>query len=731
MTKKPVSFRKSIANIFTFYAILLVTVALGIAGFAVYVLNYNVQQNEILRGLEKTAQQAALGISSYLNLATNTLEVFGDTGALGGLDREAQSDALNQLLVGQRRLFNELTWLSATGVEQARVSPYRIVPASELASRAGQPEFTVPAGGEIYIGPIQISVQSNVPVTTIGVPVQSSIGELQGVLVAEVILKEMWDVVAGVEFGETGYVYVVDEGGQLRAFSELAEAFGRFGQDVSYIPEVDRFMRGVPWAVDQDHRYVGVIDVEVIGSYAVVGEGVDWGVVVELPTAEAFVGLTRATQSLVVVLVVVGIVAALASPLLLQRLRRDLEQLREGASLFAQGELSHRIVLGREDELGVLAGVLNSMGEQLSSIIVSLEQRVQERTQDLEKRSAYLQASAEVSRAVSSILDTDELIRRIVTVVRSRFDLYYVGLFLVDETRERVVLRAGTGEAGREMLAGRHTLDIGGDSMIGQCVARAEVRLALDVGEAAVRFENPLLPDTRSEMALPLQSRGEVLGALTIQSVEEAAFTEEIIIVLQTLADQLAVALTNAQLFAGAQRALEAERRAYGEITREAWRRLLDTRSSWGYVCEGEDVLPLGRGAALLQPAPESQEVTLSGGDTSPTLGMPIRVRNQTVGMLNFQKAEGAPPWTEEERVLVETLTDQLSVALESARLYEDTQRRAARERVIGTVTSRMRETLDIETVLETAAQEISEALGLLALDVRLDVEEGRLRSQE
>ena len=165
----------------------------------------------------------------------------------------------------------------------------------------------------------------------------------------------------------------------------------------------------------------------------------------------------------------------------------------------------------------------------------------------LERRSAQLQTAVRVSSAVSSILDPDELIQQVVNLVRERFGLYYVGLFLVEDGQ--AVLHAGTGKAGQKMLEARHKLEVGGESMIGWCVTNKEARIALDVGEDAVRFDTPFLPETRSELALPLISRGEAIGALTIQSTEEAAFSDEDVAVLQTMADQLANAIANARLY--------------------------------------------------------------------------------------------------------------------------------------------------------------------------------------
>ncbi|MBN1813504.1 MAG: substrate-binding domain-containing protein, partial [Anaerolineae bacterium] len=173
--------------------------------------------------------------------------------------------------------------------------------------------------------------------------------------------------------------------------------------------------------------------------------------------------------------------------------------------------------------------------------------------QQLEARGIQLMTAAEVSRSASGTLDLGELIQQVVELVRERFNLYYVGLFLV--AGEWAVLQAGTGDAGRQMLAKGHKLKVGGGSMIGQCIGDHQARIALDVGKEAVRFENPLLPETRSEMALPLISRGEAVGALTVQSSQEAAFGAGDIAAFQTMADHLANAITNARLYEETQRA--------------------------------------------------------------------------------------------------------------------------------------------------------------------------------
>jgi GAF domain-containing protein len=336
-----------------------------------------------------------------------------------------------------------------------------------------------------------------------------------------------------------------------------------------------------------------------------------------------------------------------------------------------------------------------------------------------------------VARGAVSILEVDQLIRQAVDLIRERFDLYYVGLFLLDAGRQFAVLRAGTGEAGQEMLAQGHRLEVGGDSMIGQCTAKAEAAIALDVGEEAVHFDNPLLPETRSEMALPLRSRGRVIGAVSVQSAEAAAFDGEDVSVMQTMADQVAVAIDNARLFAESQTALEAERRAYGEFSGKAWGELLRARTDWGYHYTRQAITPVEgdwrpemreaeRIGRSVQGNPERAEG--EDGANGTALAIPIQVRGETVGVIGFRKGAGSETWMAEEVVLLETMVTQLGLALESAWLYQDTQQRAIREQVTAEVTGRIRGTLDMDTVLRTAAQEIREVLGLHDVKIQMQV---------
>ncbi len=255
---------------------------------------------------------------------------------------------------------------------------------------------------------------------------------------------------------------------------------------------------------------------------------------------------------------------------------------------------------------------------------------------------------------------------------------------------------------------------------MGYVTKTGEPRVALDVGVDAVHFDTPDLPGTRSEMALPLRARGEIIGALDVQSTEPEAFSDEDVAVLQTLADQVAMAISNAQLFQRVEESLEMERRAYGEVSRRAWRELLHTQSDLAFLSDERGISPGGDlWESQMETALRTGKAAAASG-SGQSLAIPIKVRGQIIGVIDTQKPGDAAEWTAEEIALTEALTEQLGMALEGARLYQDTQRRAERERLTGQITARIRESLDIDTVLQTAIREIGEALGIAEVEVRM-----------
>ncbi len=397
------------------------------------------------------------------------------------------------------------------------------------------------------------------------------------------------------------------------------------------------------------------------------------------------------------------------------------ERLTEVAEHLAEGKLEERVEIEWVDEFGRLGTAFNEMAERLQASYSVLERQVAERTVSLERRSNQLQAAMQVAREIAATLDLQELLSRVVILISERFGFYHAGIFLLDSSGEWAMLQAASSEGGRRMLAHGHRLAVGREGIVGYVTGRDEPRIALDVGADAVFFDNPYLPDTRSEMALPLRARGQIIGALDVQSKEAEAFSAEDVSLLQTLADQVALAISNAQLFRQAQESLEAERRAYGELGREAWQTLFRAHPDLGHRYDPQGILPQdGHWRDEMKRALREGELILSEEKASTALAIPLKVREQTIGVLDAHKPANAGAWTQEEVALLRALVDQLGTALDSARLYQDTQHRAARERIIGQVTTRIRETLDVDAVLRTAAQEMRQALGLSSMAIRL-----------
>lgn len=371
------------------------------------------------------------------------------------------------------------------------------------------------------------------------------------------------------------------------------------------------------------------------------------------------------------------------------------------------------------DEARRNADAQSRANRELRTLQTDLEQRVNERTEQLNRRAVQLQTSSEVGRAVSSLSDMGELLERVTTLISERFDFYHVGIFLLDPAGENAMLRAANSAGGKKMLERGHVLAVGSRSIVGYVTQHREPRIALDVGRDATFFDNPDLPQTRSEMALPLVAAGRLLGALDVQSTESAAFTQEDAEVLQVLADQVAIAIENANLFAESRAALEASKRAYGEVTREAWSKLLRGRPELGYQVNSTGTIRPVEGewsGELVRAQREGQAVKLD----EKTLAIPFKILDLPVGVVKLKKQSSAKGWTEREVGLMETLVGNLGEALESARLYEDTQRRAERERVAADISARIRESLNVDAVLRTAVMEMRRALNLDEITIRL-----------
>lgn len=389
---------------------------------------------------------------------------------------------------------------------------------------------------------------------------------------------------------------------------------------------------------------------------------------------------------------------------------KPLEQLAEGAAIVGAGDLAFEIDSRRNDEIGFLARAFNNMGGRLRQMVTTLEQQVESRTAALARRNQQLEAVSLVAREAVTIQDLPTLLETTVNAISRQFGYYHAGIFWIDQSAEWAVLRAASSEGGRRMLARGHRLRVGQQGLVGTVAATAQPRIALDVGEDAVWFDNPDLPETRSEIALPLLDVGhQVVGVLDVQSTEVSAFSAADIEILQLLADQVSVALRNAQLIEQTQGTLAELEFIQQDYRRDGWSRVMSRRQVQAYEYDGvlvEPVLPLPVPAHLIDGSSFQ-----SGIVDSATVMEPMRYRDQTIGMLTLSDPDRT--WTEEELTLIRNVTDQVATALETARLFEETQRTARQQALLNAVLQTAAMTLDPDQALEEIAGILSRGLAM------------------
>jgi len=353
---------------------------------------------------------------------------------------------------------------------------------------------------------------------------------------------------------------------------------------------------------------------------------------------------------------------------------------------------------------------IRKANQELEEIRKNLEVRVSERTQALAlanqqsaNRAEMLKVVADVARSAAVIQELEVLLNTLTQLMSVRFKVYHVGIFLVDENKEFALLRAANSDGGTRMLSRKHRLRVGEQGIVGYVTSSGKPRIALDVGDDAVFFNNPDLPETHSEMALPLMITGEMIGAIDLQSTEPNAFTDEDVEVLTILADQLAITIQNARSLEQTRHAIQRVEQAIQQATGQEWIRFVEGEGVLGYRYDGLDAMPL------------SEPIK---GKSSSSLDIPLQFRGQTLGVLRLNSLDPGHVFTDDETIIAQAAADRAIMALENARLLRDAQQRAARERLLSESSARMRENLDIESVLKNAAQELHKALGNVEAEV-------------
>lgn len=352
---------------------------------------------------------------------------------------------------------------------------------------------------------------------------------------------------------------------------------------------------------------------------------------------------------------------------------------------------------------------------------------LQAATSDLERRNRQIRLASEVARDAAAARNLEQALELSVNLMQARLGFYHVALFLIDEQREYVLLRAAAGDRAEQVLRQGFRVKVGGQGAVGQVTAAGRPYHVRDTEEDPIYVKQPLLPETRSELMLPLQARDEIIGAIGVLSREANAFDESDIAVLQTMIGQLAATIQNARLLTKMQQTVQELEIASERYTREAWgavsRRVgrvpgyryrgLDVEPAHEYPEEASTKTAWRRGRSVV--TTQSEGNNHNGTNAA---AIPIKFRDQVIGMFKLSSKESAI--SSQTLSLVEETAERLALALENARLLEETQRRAAREQLTSDIATQVRASLDLDAILKATVRELGQALGTERVSIEM-----------
>ena len=653
-------------------------------------------RRDAIERLEATNRSLASNISIWLDLNASALQELASLPEIQSMDPEQQEPLLEAMVGAYPHMYLASTtdW-SGMNVTRSDDQP--------LQNYRGQLWHTgarngVPVTFDVFVDPT-----TDRPALVVSVPIRQESGVFSGIAGVLMFASDLAEISREVEasaVGETGEAYVVDSQNRVVAHADPTVA-GEL-QDYDTYPPVFRMRAGTEGGLtfvdDEDQRWYAVVNV--LES--------DWGVVVQQQEAE-LLSATQVFQRISwVAIAIAGLLLSALASLSIHQAVQPIGSLTETATAIAGGDLSRVAPIESEDEIGVLAQTFNSMTEQIRSLISGLEQRVAERTRDLEHRSAQLEAASQVAQGAAAIRDVGELLETTVQLISDRFGFYHAGIFLLDEAHQFAVLRAVSSEGGQRMLNRGHRRKVGEVGIVGYAASVGQPRIAVDVGTDAVYFDNPDLPETRSELALPMIVRDEVIGVLDVQAKQPDAFSEDDVATLQTLANQVALAIENARLLQEAEERLREVNLLLGRQSRTGWRRMSAERPDWGYVYDGTDVVPVSSGR---------------GEEPGARVAVPLRVRDEVIGRLRLELNGREPSPNELE--LAEAVVQEASLALENARLFHETQRALQEVEALNTISSTVSRSLQLEEILQASLQQ---ALAITEFEAGLISLEGRTK---
>ncbi len=559
------------------------------------------------------------------------------------------------------------------------------------------------------------------------VPMYTPGAEFRGVVTTDIPISQAQQIINQIKVGEKGYAFLLNsqgvivgissEGGSYQSMQNSMLLIARASQNREWEAIVNQMISGnsgFTSATDLQGRRVYV-------TYLPVGSETGWSLGLAYPEEELLATASQSQNTLVIYSSLVALVFGAIIYLFTLPITQPLQQLTEYAKSLStsnlqtvEGKLAAPIQIKTRDEIEELANAFNQMAQNLAASFESLEDKVKARTADLERNALEFATIAEVARDITIVRDVDTLLNVSANLIRERFNYYHVGIFLVDDRGEYAVLRAASSVGAQQMLENNYRLKVGQEGMVGLVTRTGRAHIALDIGADAVHFQNPYLPDTHSEITLPLRIHSVTIGALDIQTTVQSAFDERDLKVLQLLADQIAAAIQNAQLAEQLSQSLAQIKEVNARQTQIAWQTAISERERPAYEYDGFQIKPIPAGLPqdLINRLEEGKPVIAKENNSKKkTLMVPLQVLNQTIGVIGLEKDNPAEQWTEDDIAVVTAAANRAALTLENTRLLEESQRRAVKERAIFESTGKVGSALNIETILQTTVEEIERIL--------------------
>ena len=370
-------------------------------------------------------------------------------------------------------------------------------------------------------------------------------------------------------------------------------------------------------------------------------------------------------------------------------------------------------------------GLERSLTSRLQAQSHDLEDQVTQRTASLERKAIQLETTAEIARLASEMLDPSELMSKAVNLIQTRFGFYHASIFLLDETG----LWASTGEAGKALISQHHRLAAGSASIIGWVTANRLPRVTMDVADDPFYFRNPLLPETRSEMAVPLVVGTRLLGALDVHSAVPEAFQEDDVRAIEAIATELAIAIDSTRLILETQRQLERFESSYRDLARQSWRRIARSTGGKDIRIGPPEITTLEDAPGYKTSYDAEAKRTPVLSDDGRELSVPVQMRGEVIATITARKPNEEDRWSEEDVALLSAVSNQTALALESARQYTEEHRRVAELEVVNRVSQAVSQHLRLDSLYRVVHAQINQVLGETDMYIGLYVkEEEKLR---